>query len=271
MDENLLTAGRFAVLTGLSAKALRLYAENTLLSPVDVDPLTGYRRYATDQVARARLIGLLRAAGMGLRDIASVTDAGGADAVRLIDAFEHALAQRAVTGALVLAQARTHYREDTLMTDLTNVVVVDQPVLSLLERLHVDEIDAVISRSLARLHTTAAALGLTATGDPFGVFHAPVDDEHDGPLEICLPVDGLAGAGRSDSEVRSLRLSGGRFVGRRVTGSESDFPAILATYDALHGWIEEHGFTVVGPPRETWHTTPGGDEPLSLTVSWPYA
>lgn len=281
MDETtLLTAGRFAVLTGLSAKALRLYAENGLLSPLDVDPVTGYRRYGTGQVARARLIGLLRAAGLGLRDVAAVTRADDAEALRLIDAYETSLARQAVAGALVLAQARTHYRKDTTMIDPTPSVVLDQPVLSLLRRLHVGEIDSVIATSVAALRKSAAELGLQVTGDPFGIFHAPVDDENDGPLEICLPTDDLAPSRGPDgtddaheipSDLRSLRLAGGRFVGRRVTGAETDFPAILATYDALHSWIDEQGHTPVGPPRETWHTTPGGDEPLSLTVSWPYA
>lgn len=275
MDETtLLTAGRFAVLTGLSAKALRLYAENGLLTPADVDPVTGYRRYGPEQVTRARLIGLLRAAGMGLRDIASLSHADDAEALRIIDAYEASLSRQAVVGSLVLAQARTHFREDTLMTDLTTTVVTDQPVLSLLRRLHVSEIDRVIAASVATLRETAERLGLAPVGDPFGIFHAPVDDEHDGPLEICLPVDDLATTspdGTTGGDVRSLRLSGGRFVARRVGGAETDFPAILATYDALHGWIEKHGHTPVGPPRETWHATPGGDEPFSLTVSWPYA
>ena len=63
----LLTIGRFAALTGLSRKALRLYDELGLL-PAEVDDATGYRRYRAEQAERARQIRLLRSAGFSLAD-----------------------------------------------------------------------------------------------------------------------------------------------------------------------------------------------------------
>ena len=54
----LMTAGRFASSTLLSAKALRIYAERGLLPPRWVDPVNGYRHYAADQVPTGWLIGL---------------------------------------------------------------------------------------------------------------------------------------------------------------------------------------------------------------------
>jgi PPM family protein phosphatase len=40
----LMTSGEFARASRLSPKALRLYDELGLLSPAEVDPVTGYRR-----------------------------------------------------------------------------------------------------------------------------------------------------------------------------------------------------------------------------------
>ncbi len=60
----------FSAVTGLSVKALRLYDERGLLAPAHVDQVTGYRRYAEDQIATAGRIALLRRAGIGLADIA---------------------------------------------------------------------------------------------------------------------------------------------------------------------------------------------------------
>jgi DNA-binding transcriptional MerR regulator len=54
------TAGRFRSLTGLSDKALRLYAERGILVPAAVDPMTGYRSYAADQVRDGITLDLLR-------------------------------------------------------------------------------------------------------------------------------------------------------------------------------------------------------------------
>ena len=68
--EQLLTIGEFSKACGLSARVLRSYAGSGLLPPVAVDRWTGYRYYAPGQVRQAKVIGLLRQAGMPLRDIA---------------------------------------------------------------------------------------------------------------------------------------------------------------------------------------------------------
>jgi serine/threonine protein phosphatase PrpC len=68
----LLTIGAFAKAAGLSPKALRLYDELQLLTPASVDPGTGYRYYAVDQLERARLVAWLRRIGMPLSRIQRV-------------------------------------------------------------------------------------------------------------------------------------------------------------------------------------------------------
>jgi DNA-binding transcriptional MerR regulator len=58
--DRLLTIGRMARRSGLSAKALRHYDRVGLLRPAAVDEASGYRLYHPDQVAEAALVGLLR-------------------------------------------------------------------------------------------------------------------------------------------------------------------------------------------------------------------
>lgn len=74
----LLTIGAFAKASRLSPKALRLYDELGLLPPARVDPVTGYRLYAPDQLDQARLVAWLRRLGMPLARIQHVCalDAG---------------------------------------------------------------------------------------------------------------------------------------------------------------------------------------------------
>ncbi|GGM06646.1 hypothetical protein GCM10010129_58120 [Streptomyces fumigatiscleroticus] len=74
----LLTIGAFAKASRLSPKALRLYDELGLLTPARVDPVTGYRLYAPDQLDQARLVAWLRRLGMPLARIQHVCalDAG---------------------------------------------------------------------------------------------------------------------------------------------------------------------------------------------------
>ncbi|MER5185392.1 MerR family transcriptional regulator [Streptomyces sp. NPDC002896] len=70
----LLTIGAFAKASRLSPKALRLYDECGLLTPARVDPVTGYRLYAPEQLDRARLVAWLRRLGMPLARIQHVCE-----------------------------------------------------------------------------------------------------------------------------------------------------------------------------------------------------
>lgn len=83
----LLTIGAFAKASRLSPKALRLYDELGLLTPARVDPATGYRFYAPDQLDQARLVAWLRRLGMPLARIRRVGALEPAAAAQEIRAF----------------------------------------------------------------------------------------------------------------------------------------------------------------------------------------
>ena len=65
----LMTIGRFARLSGLSARALRFYDEAGVLSPAATSLSTGYRYYGEDQLALARRIRELRRLDLPLVEI----------------------------------------------------------------------------------------------------------------------------------------------------------------------------------------------------------
>lgn len=266
--DELLTAGRFAQSTLLSAKALRIYADRGLLPPDRVDPVSGYRLYRRDQVRTGWLVGLLRSAGVSLDDVASIVHAGPDGAVAALDRVAAAHDRRAAAGTAVLRRVRAHLTEETPVSTVTSVVLPDRSVLSVLRRLRPADIEPVVVAELRRLRALAADAGLAVAGPPFGVFHEPVTDDSDGPLEIALPVDGLTDL---TGDVRSHRMPGGTAAAREAVGEETWFPGILAVYDDVHGWITRSGGTPVGPPREVWHNSPSGDEPLHVTIVWPYA
>jgi protein phosphatase len=83
----LMTSGEFARASRLSRKALRLYDELALLSPVQVDPVTGYRLYAPAQLEQARLVAWLRRLGMPLARIRSVCARPGPEAAAELGAY----------------------------------------------------------------------------------------------------------------------------------------------------------------------------------------
>ncbi|MFI1194241.1 MerR family transcriptional regulator [Micromonospora sp. NPDC020750] len=80
--------GELARASGLTISALRFYDRSGVLVPALVDPVTGYRWYADDQVAPARLVAGLRRVGMPLAEIAAAVRHRAEPAVlgRLLDA-----------------------------------------------------------------------------------------------------------------------------------------------------------------------------------------
>ena len=79
-----MSIGAFARRSRLSIKALRLYDRLGLLTPADVDPGTGYRRYHESQLLRARLIVMMRRVEIPLAQVAEIVAApgqNGADAL----------------------------------------------------------------------------------------------------------------------------------------------------------------------------------------------
>jgi DNA polymerase III subunit beta len=84
VEDSLLTIGELARASGLPVSALRFYDGAGVLVPASVDPRTGYRRYAPDQVAAARLVARLRRVGMPLDAVRALL--AGADPGPVLDA-----------------------------------------------------------------------------------------------------------------------------------------------------------------------------------------
>lgn len=80
-----MTIGVFAQHCGLTASALRFYADSGLLPPAEVDAVTGYRFYDPIQIERAVLVRRLREIGMPLDAVKSAIDADPVTAAGLAD------------------------------------------------------------------------------------------------------------------------------------------------------------------------------------------
>src|SRR5271163_3243389 len=66
------SVGRFATMTHLSVKTLRHYHQVGVLEPAEVDPHTGYRYYALEQLPTAQLIRRLRDLRMPVAGVRAV-------------------------------------------------------------------------------------------------------------------------------------------------------------------------------------------------------
>jgi len=94
-NDELVPIGHFARLSGLSIHALRHYDDVGLLTPADVDTVSGYRRYRRDQVRVARLIRALRWVDLPVEEIRSILAATDEEAVReVLDGHRSRLERR---------------------------------------------------------------------------------------------------------------------------------------------------------------------------------
>lgn len=138
MAANLLTIGQFARRCGLTAKALRHYDRLGLLLPSAVDPRNGYRLYAAEQAATARLIGLLRSVDLPLDEVRRCLGAADDDVRRILAVHRRRLEARStrIRGAL--------HTLDHLVADERSLTMPDpQPVSGDERRLAVDLFNGV--------------------------------------------------------------------------------------------------------------------------------
>ena len=163
MDVELLTIGAFAKAARLSPKALRLYDELGLLPPARVDPVTGYRRYAPQQVERARLVAWLRRLGMPLARIRHVCSLDAGAAAGEVRAF------------WARAEAETAARRDLaafLVDHLTRKDPAMSPTIPALGMRYAAASDTGLVRE-SNQDTAYAGSRLLAVADGFGDEGAP--------------------------------------------------------------------------------------------------
>jgi DNA-binding transcriptional MerR regulator len=235
--ENLLTISEFARESGLSQKALRLYAANGLLCPTRTDDDSGYRYYRREQLAVAALVERLRAAGMSMREIARF----------LVDRDPDALARH---DERLQAQRKALHEAKRLIEEarMFEVELTDLPAqrfVSRTKKVKIDELDRFIVEATRELG-----------GGPgsFTIFHRQVDEYSSGPVEVGVP--------RADGD---KELPAQTVATTVVEGEQCDFPHILGAYDAIGRWAREHGRRLAGPPREICLQ----EEPLRLQIAWP--
>jgi DNA-binding transcriptional MerR regulator len=243
--ENLVTIGRFAEEADVTPKALRLYAANGLLVPSRIDSDSGYRYYRAEQAHTARLIGMLRAAGMSLREIRRFL--AEPEAERL-DAHERRLRGELADRLEALRTAR-RVMEEATMFEVEVKQVETQRYVSKTRRVRIEELPVFIDETIAEL--TAGG----ADGPAFAVYHGQVNEQDDGPVEVGVP------RANGDRE-----LAGGEVAFTSIAGEECDFPQILGAYDAVSRWVREHDRELACPPREVYLSAL--DEPLRMEIVW---
>jgi DNA-binding transcriptional MerR regulator len=266
----LIPIGRFATRSRLSLKALRLYDAMGLLAPAYIDPDSGYRYYREEQLAQAKLIGLLRQLEMPLNRIAVVLEHSSASAAREIATYwQEVEADVRIKRRLVAYLMEFLEGKGGIMHDVKTRNVPEQKVLTVERKLHVGELPTFITNSSEALHAHLAAAGLTSSGAPFVIYHGEVSEDSDGPVEVCVPFKGtLEPAG----EMRVRLESAHEEAYTRLTKREVEFPGILKAYESVYRWLEANGKTPSASAREVYFAHWNQIDPAepACDIAWPF-
>lgn len=212
--------GEMARVSGLTVSALRFYDSAGVLVPAEVDPFTGYRRYADEQVRAARLVASLRRVGMPITEITAAVRAlpDAAAVTALIDRHLSRLEDGLLDARRELSHARTLL---DLEVPMTTVTLPADSFARLLDavRFAVGPADAGLLGGIL-VEAGEGTLTLVAT-DRFRLAVATATAEVKGPrARAVVPASAL------HHDVGTVTLEPGRVTvdGVEVTPIEGDYP-----------------------------------------------
>ena len=256
----LLSIGVFSRRSRLSMKALRLYDRSGLLTPADVDPDTGYRRYRESQLATARLVVMLRRLNMPLAQVAEIVSAPDPVAAELLTTYWDAFERRVASQRELMSHIRSKLLSQEgsfVLPDVRERTVPEQLVLTERRHVAVEQLPAWIGAAMGRLMKSARRYS-GAVASPFVVYYGDVNEDSDGPAEACVPI-GREQAAPVDGVIRVEPAHREAYL--RLRKAQVEFPQILSAYDGVTAWVTSHGLTVTGAPREVYFTDFGSAGP----------
>lgn len=256
----LMGIGEFARLSRLSPHALRRYDEMGLLPPRRVDPDSGYRWYAAEQLPVARLVAGLRQAGMPLARIKALLDVPtGIAATGLADWWSDTEADHAARRELVGFLIDQLNGKRSVMYEVKVRSVPSRNVLSLLRHVRWEEFPAVTREFMGRF--TGMPRGEGAAGATFIVYHGEVTEDSDGPVEWCRPVaDDVAAelaARFPDLVLRSETAHEEAYVHLARDPARTPPAQSLLVLETLLTWAGEQHRRVSGSVRQVFSQAPG--------------
>ncbi|MBF6213877.1 MerR family transcriptional regulator [Nocardia puris] len=260
--------GEFARLTYLGVKTLRHYHEVGLLEPVSVDPVTGYRRYSTEQVGRGHLIRRLRALDMPIPEIAAVLaapDTAARDAA--LRAHLTRMEDQLRRTADVVASLRSLLTPGPAL-EVSYRSVPAFRALAMAKSVARPEIGPWCGIAFSTLYTALGAAGVAPAGPGGATYSMEFFEYDEGEVVVFVPIPGDAEPYAPDG-CAVTELPGLRFA---VAEHHGDFEDFDRTYGALGSYVAEHDVALPEPVREIYLTSPretGDTADYRTEVCWP--
>lgn len=270
--------GEFSKLVQVPIATLRYYDQVGLLRPVAVDPLTGYRYYATSQLPRLHRILALKGLGLSLEQIAAVLAEG--------------VTPEQLRGMLRLRQAQIGQQLADMERQLREV---DVRLRQIEQEGSLSPYDVILKRVEPLLVASIRAIlpNHSAVGALFGEVYAAIGSHVNQALGPNPELGGQTLVLCYDTEFKEHDVDGaaafmlrcriperGRMKVHELPAAtmaaavhHGSYATIGAAHEAILKWSEANSYRIAGPDRELnlYHTMPISlEDPTYITeVQYP--
>ena len=247
--------GEFARMGTVSVRTLRHYDEIGLLRPARVDPETGYRSYAADQLGQLNRIIALKDLGFSLTQTGKLLSGITVEELRGMLALRRAQLEQeldAHTSRLLGVEARLRYIEGEDAMPADDITVKKIPALGVVAigasapGYRPDQVIPSVNRSRVQFDELGIPGLVTVTG-PYMLFFE--DNKGDDiTVYVALPV--AEPPAELPPPAQYLVLPAIEAVVAVRNGPAAGiFPAVF--HDLVH-YAEAHGYQTSGPGRDVW-------------------
>ncbi|MEO3757612.1 MerR family transcriptional regulator [Mycobacterium sp. B14F4] len=262
-----LSIGDFSRMTQLSIKTLRHYHEVGLLEPARIDPASGYRYYAHDQVPTAQVVRRLRELGMPIADVRAVLTSAPSARNELISGHLQRLESQLAATRSAVESLRAILKRPAQSSGIEHRSVAATPAAAITATVERDDLLPWWQGAVGELRATVTADdALTPTGAPGALFGFDIFARDHGTATVFIPVDGVV---RSVGRVGPVTIPAAELAVILHNGSHDD---VDLAYSALGEYATRHEISIEGPLREyyerfSWDT--GESEQWVTALCWP--
>jgi effector-binding domain-containing protein len=152
-------------------------------------------------------------------------------------------------------------RGDT-MYEVRTRHIPEQQVLTVKRSVRQPELLPFLMEAMPGVAVALDKTGVHHATRTFVIYHGAVNADSDGPVEVCMAFDGTIQA-PDGFAVRTEPAHEEAYV--TISKRQMEFPKILDAYDAVSGYVNEHG-EMAGAPREVYFVdvnAVGPDDPFA--------
>ena len=244
--------GEFSRLSRVSVRMLRHYDQLGLLTPSQIDPLTGYRYYSAEQLPRLNRILALRDLGFSLEQITGMLDEDlsteqllGMLKLKRAEVEEQMQLEQQKLARLEvrlrqMSESPAHKAYDVIVRDIEpELVATYREVAADDDRIQqmFDMVEVYVS------HFDQAR----ADKPPFSIYYDDEYREKDVDTEVAVPLRYVI----PENELIRVREYP-RLSNVACVVHVGEYSMIYRAYNALLAWIEANDYRMIGPIREVY-------------------